>query len=159
VRWRLFDHDQRGYALCRRSAKKFVLVEKRHAIRYARGVNHWEQEHVATIIFPITYILIGAPAAQNPSIEPSVRSVLGAYRAVNYGHDRATGGDDACLSLYRAYRSQFLGVRAVRHLNHNSYDRSRRDRPARLAVRRCRIARRCGDGMARFSSALISNQV
>jgi hypothetical protein len=48
-------------------------------------------------------------------------------------------------------------LRAVRHPNHSPYDRCRRDRAARPAVRRCRTARRCGDGMAAFSSALISN--
>jgi len=35
-----------------------VLVEKSYAIRYARAVNQWQHELVASVIFAITYILI-----------------------------------------------------------------------------------------------------
>ena len=78
--------------------KKFLLVEKRHAIRYARAVNHWEQELVATIIFAVTYILISGRQLKILPLNRPAAALLGAvlmvstgvmtperaYRAVNY---------------------------------------------------------------------------
>jgi len=86
------------YALQPSFTKKFLLVEKRHAIRYARAVNHWEQELVATIIFAVTYILISGRQLKILPLNRPAAALLGAvlmvstgvmtperaYRAVNY---------------------------------------------------------------------------
>src|SRR5207247_1269475 len=86
------------YALQLSFTKKFLLVEKRHAIRYARAVNHWEQELVATIIFAVTYILISGRQLKILPLNRPAAALLGAvlmvstgvmtperaYRAVNY---------------------------------------------------------------------------
>jgi Na+/H+ antiporter NhaD/arsenite permease-like protein len=78
--------------------KKFLLVEKRHPIRYARAVNHWEQELVATMIFAVTYILISGRQLKILPLNRPAAALLGAvlmvstgvmtperaYRAVNY---------------------------------------------------------------------------
>jgi len=86
------------YALQPSFTRKFLLVEKRHAIRYARAVNHWEQELVATIIFAVTYILISGRQLKILPLNRPAAALLGAvlmvstgvmtperaYRAVNY---------------------------------------------------------------------------
>ncbi len=53
---------------------------------------------------------------------------------------------DRCRIGARTFRSRFLGLRALWHSNHHSYNRRRRDGVARVALRRSTIARRCGDG-------------
>jgi Na+/H+ antiporter NhaD/arsenite permease-like protein len=75
-----------------------VLVEKRLAIRYARAVNHWQQELAASVIFAITYILISGRQLKILPLNRPAAALLGAvlmvatgvitperaYRAVNY---------------------------------------------------------------------------
>src|SRR5438132_6991205 len=70
----------------------------RHAIRYARAVNHWEQELVATMIFAITYVLISGRQLKILPLNRPAAALLGAvlmvctgvmtperaYRAVKY---------------------------------------------------------------------------
>jgi hypothetical protein len=75
----------RGYSLRPSFAKKFVLVEKRHAIRYARAVSHWEQELVATIIFAITYILISGRQLKILPLNRPAAALLGAVLMVSTG--------------------------------------------------------------------------
>jgi len=75
-----------------------VLVETRHPIGYARAVNHWQQELVATVIFGITYVLISGRQLKILPLNRPAAALLGAvlmvstgvmtperaYRAVNY---------------------------------------------------------------------------
>jgi len=75
-----------------------VLVETRDPIGYARAVNHWQQELVATVIFAITYILISGRQLKILPLNRPAAAWLGAvlmvstgvmtperaYRAVNY---------------------------------------------------------------------------
>jgi len=75
-----------------------VLVEKSYAIRYARAVNQWQHELVASVIFAITYILISGRQLKILPLNRPAAALLGAvlmvatgvvkperaYRAVNY---------------------------------------------------------------------------
>jgi Na+/H+ antiporter NhaD/arsenite permease-like protein len=75
-----------------------VLVETRDPIGYARAVNHWQQELVATVIFGITYVLISGRQLKILPLNRPAAALLGAvlmvsigvmtpertYRAVNY---------------------------------------------------------------------------
>ena len=75
-----------------------MLVETRHPIGYARAVNHWQQELVATVIFGITYVLISGRQLKILPLNRPAAALLGAvlmvstgvmtperaYRAVNY---------------------------------------------------------------------------
>jgi len=75
-----------------------VLVETRDPISYARAVNHWQQELVATVIFGITYVLISGRQLKILPLNRPAAALLGAvlmvstgvmtperaYRAVNY---------------------------------------------------------------------------
>src|SRR5436309_13247245 len=83
------------YALQPSFTKKFLLVEKRHAIRYARAVNHWEQELVATIIFAVTYILISGRQLKILPLNRPAAALLGAVLMVSTG----------VMTPERAYRS------------------------------------------------------
>src|SRR5436309_7517578 len=73
------------YALQPSGTKKFLLVEKRHPIRYARAVNHWEQELVATIIFAVTYILISGRQLKILPLNRPAAALLGAVLMVSTG--------------------------------------------------------------------------
>src|SRR5438132_6294804 len=57
----------------------------RHAIRYARAVNHWEQELVATMIFAVTYILISGRQLKILPLNRPAAALLGAVLMVSCG--------------------------------------------------------------------------
>src|SRR5207247_1644273 len=86
------------YALQLSFTKKFLLVEKRHAIRYARAVNHWEQELVATMIFAVTYILISGRQLKILPLNRPAAALLGAVLMVSTG----------VMTPERAYRTIVL---------------------------------------------------
>ncbi len=74
-----------------------MLVETPPAIRYARAVNHWQQELVASVIFAITYILISGRQLKISAVESSGRSV--ARRSLD-------GRNGRCDARARLSRSQ-----------------------------------------------------
>ena len=62
-----------------------MLVEKSYAIRYARAVNQWQHELVASVIFAITYILISGRQLKILPLNRPAAALLGAVLMVSTG--------------------------------------------------------------------------
>ena len=62
-----------------------MLVEKSYAIRYARAVNQWQHELVASVIFAITYILISGRQLKILPLNRPAAALLGAVLMVATG--------------------------------------------------------------------------
>ena len=62
-----------------------MLVEKSYAIRYARAVNQWQHELVASVIFAITYILISGRQLKILPLNRPTAALLGAVLMVATG--------------------------------------------------------------------------
>ena len=88
-----------------------MLVETRDPIGYARAVNHWQQELVATVIFGITYVLISGRQLKILPLNRPAAALLGAVLMVSTGdtgarlsrgqlrHDCAAARNDACVRV------------------------------------------------------------